>query len=86
VKDLVDLLLLIRTGEVRQAQLAEAVRMTFDRRKTHAIPATLVPPPESWEGQFRTLATECGLTSGMEDSFREVEGFLAQVLRPAKTK
>jgi Nucleotidyl transferase AbiEii toxin, Type IV TA system len=86
VKDLVDLLLLIRTGEVRQAQLAEAVRVTFDRRKTHAIPATLVPPPESWEGQFRTLATECGLTSGMEDSFREVEGFLAQVLRPAKTK
>jgi hypothetical protein len=37
VKDLVDLLLLIRTGEVRQTQLTEAVRMTFDRRKTHAI-------------------------------------------------
>ncbi len=86
VKDLVDLLLLIRTGEVHRAQLAEAVRMTFDRRKTHVIPSTLVPPPESWEGQFRALATECGLTSGMEDSFREVEGFLAQILRPGKTE
>ena len=53
VKDLVDLLLLIRTGEVRQAQLAEAVRMTFDRRKTHAIPSTLVPPPESWEAPIQ---------------------------------
>jgi hypothetical protein len=86
VKDLVDLLLLIRTGEVHLAQLAEAVRMTFDRRKTHAIPSALVPPPESWEGQFRALATECRLTSGAEDSFREVEAFLAQVLSPGKTK
>jgi hypothetical protein len=86
VKDLVDLLLLIRTGEVRLAQLAKAVGMTFDRRKTHAIPSTLVPPPESWESQFRTLATECGLTSGMEDSFREVGSFLDQVLRPGKAK
>jgi hypothetical protein len=68
VKDLVDLLLLARTGEVRQAQLAEAVPMTFDRRKTHAIPSALVPPPETWERQFRALAAECGLTSGMEDS------------------
>jgi hypothetical protein len=59
VKDLVDLLLLIRTGDVRQAQLAEAVRITFDRRKTHAVPPTLVPPPESWEIQFRELAAEC---------------------------
>jgi hypothetical protein len=86
VKDLIDLLLLIRTGEVRQAQLVEALRMTFDRRNTHAISSTVVPPPESWEGQFRTLATECGLTSGMEDSFREVQGFLSQVLRPGETK
>jgi hypothetical protein len=86
VKDLVDLLLLIRTGELRQTQLAEAVRMTFDRRKTHAIPSALVPPPETWERQFRALATECGLTSGAEDSFREVEAFLAQVLSAGKTK
>jgi len=86
VKDLVDLLLLIRTGEVRQAQLAEAVRLTFGQRKTHAIPPALVAPPETWESQFRTLANECGLVSGMKDSFREVESFLDQVLRPRKTK
>jgi hypothetical protein len=86
VKDLVDLLLLIRTGEVRQAQLAEAVRITFDRRKTHGIPSALVPPPKSWEEQFRGLATECGIAPGMEDSFREVETFLAQVFHPGKAK
>jgi len=86
VKDLVDLLLLARTGQVRQTQLTEAVRMTFDRRKTHVIPSTLVPPPESWDRQFRALATECGIASGMEDSFREVETFLDQVLHPGKAK
>lgn len=68
VKDLVDLLLLVRSREARQDQLVEAVRMTFDRRKTHAIPSALVPPPESWEGQFRGLATECRIASGMSDS------------------
>jgi hypothetical protein len=86
VKDLIDLLLLVRTGEVRQRELTEAVRMTFDRRKTHAIPSTLVPPPESWERQFRALATECEIESGMEDGFREVGTFLAQVLHPGKAK
>ena len=60
--------------------------MTFDRRKTHVIPTTLVPPPESWDRQFRALATECGIASGMEDSFREVETFLDQVLHPGKAK
>jgi hypothetical protein len=86
VKDLVDLLLLIRTGEVQQAQLVEAVRLIFDRRKTHAIPSKLVPPPESWENQFTVLATECGLTSGIEESFVEVESFLSKILQPDKAK
>ena len=86
VKDLVDLLLLVRTGEVRQPQLAEALRMTFDRRKTHTIPSTLVPPPESWDGQFRALATDCGIASGMDDCFHEVQTFLAPVLHPGKAK
>jgi Nucleotidyl transferase AbiEii toxin, Type IV TA system len=81
VKDLVDLLLLIRTGDVRQAQLAEAVRMTFDRRKTHVVPPTLVPPPESWETQFRELAAECGLSSGLAESFVEVKSFFEHPLR-----
>ena len=69
VNDLVDLLLLIRTGEVRQAQLAEAVRMTFDRKKRHAIPSALVRPPETWERQFRTLANECGRHPGRKIAF-----------------
>ena len=86
VKDLVDLLLLVRTGEVRQLELAEAVRMTFDRRKTHALPPKFDPPPESWENQFSVLASEVGLESVMEESFAEVEGFLSSTLQPGKAK
>jgi hypothetical protein len=84
VKDLVDLLLLIRAGEVSQAKLAEAVRITFDRRKTHEIPTTLSPPPESWEIPFRELAAECGLSSGVSDSFAEVRTFVTPVLARGK--
>jgi hypothetical protein len=81
VKDLVDLFLLIRGGDLRQAQLAQAVRMTFERRKTHPLPTTLVLPPESWETPFRELAAECGLSSGLADSFAEVRTFFDQLLR-----
>jgi hypothetical protein len=86
VKDLIDLLLLIRTGEVRQTELREAVRLTFDRRKTHAIPQTLIPPPESWENQFIVLASECGLSSGMEESFKQVEAFLDHTIHAGDAK
>jgi hypothetical protein len=82
----VGLLLLIRSDEVHQPRLAEAVRMTFDRRKTHTIPSALVPPPQSWDSQFRTLAAGCGLTSGMAGSFQEVESLLNPVLRRSDAK
>ena len=80
VKDLVDLLLLIRSGEVHREKLREAIRLTFERRKTHAIPNQLAPPPESWDTQFRTLAAECGLSAGLNDTFAEVTIFFGQLL------
>jgi Nucleotidyl transferase AbiEii toxin, Type IV TA system len=84
VKDLVDLLLLIRTGDLRQANLAEAVCMTFERRKTHPIPTTLVPPPESWNSQFGGLAAECGLSSGLDEGFAEMKAFFDPLLHSSK--
>ncbi len=80
VKDLVDLILLLRSGDLRQEKLPAALRLTFERRKTHAIPAQLVPPPQSWETQFQELAAECGLSSGLDDSFVEVRAFFDALL------
>jgi hypothetical protein len=84
VKDLVDLLLLIRTGDLRGGNLAEAVRLTFERRQTHPIPTTLLPPPASWETQFRKLAAECGLSSDLENGFTEIGAFFDPVLRSSR--
>jgi hypothetical protein len=83
-KDLVDLLLLVRAGGLSQANLAEAVHMTFERRQTHPVPTTLAPPPASWETQFRKLAAECGLSSDLENGFAEMRAFFDPLLRSTR--
>jgi len=45
VKDLVDLALLIGSGGLDKQRIMEALRLTFERRGTHDLPASLVPPP-----------------------------------------
>jgi hypothetical protein len=61
VKDLVDLLLLIDLELPDQQRLRQALRATFERRRTHALPAALEPPPVSWRMPYAALAAECHL-------------------------
>lgn len=61
VKDLVDMVLLIESGRLDSALVRRALKATFDRRATHALPAELAPPPEQWRAPFGRLAEECGL-------------------------
>lgn len=56
VKDLVDLVLLIGDGPLDRARVASALHLTFARRETHALPATLIAPPEDWQTPFEVLA------------------------------
>jgi hypothetical protein len=81
VKDLMDLALLIGSGELTRQQVADALRLTFERRKTHALPSELPPPPPDWRGRFRALAEECGLPADMDAVFTEVRAFYDRVLR-----
>src|SRR5208337_2321080 len=60
VKDLVDLALLIGSGGLDKQRIMEALRLTFERRGTHDLPASLVPPPADWQVPFHALAEECG--------------------------
>ncbi len=64
VKDLVDLLLLLDLGLPDENGLRAAIRETFARRKTHALPVALDPPPATWEATFADFATECSLAEG----------------------
>ena len=69
VRDLVDLHLLITAGSLDVSLCIDALRRTFDRRATHALPKELVPPPEDWERPFRVLAEECRIDIGYSEAF-----------------
>ena len=79
VRDLLDMYLLLRAG-VLPDRIAEAVRAVFARRKTHPVPESLPPPPESWTVPFAALADECGTAIRVDEAFASLKAFLAEVL------
>jgi hypothetical protein len=86
VKDLVDLLLLSRDNQVDKLRALNALRETFERRNTHALPASLIAPPEEWRIQFEALAADCGLKIGMLETFEELRLFCREVLATGAEK
>jgi hypothetical protein len=80
VKDLVDLALLIGDGRLDRGRVVNALHLTFVRRETHALPATLSTPPEDWETSFRVLAEECGLEADITAVFDRVRKFFEHAI------
>lgn len=76
VKDLVDLYLLVEQDEMDEKELKLALKKTFERRKTHALPAQLSPPPKDWAGPWK------GFYSGIEmkEAFLLVRNFYSKTL------
>jgi ATP phosphoribosyltransferase regulatory subunit HisZ len=74
------LALLIGSGGLEPERVAETLRLTFERRKTHALPLELVPPPPDWQGRFRALAEECGLPTDVAAVFAGVQEYFKEVL------
>lgn len=73
VKDLVDLVLLLRLGPPDVDMLKLAIHATFERRATHPIPAALEPPPAHWRDTFEQLAQEVGLNvASLTDAYAEM--------------
>jgi hypothetical protein len=85
VKDLVDMALLIGSGGLDRRRVADALHLTFERRGTHNLPASLVSPPADWQVPFRALAEECRLAGDLAAVFAEVQEFLEEV-RVQRTK
>jgi hypothetical protein len=75
VKDLVDLALLVRAGELGPAIVNTAIDATFGRRATHAVPGHLDPPPAAWLKQFAELSESCLAGDSMNDAFETVSAF-----------
>ena len=79
VKDLVDMILLIASGGLDRRRVAEALHLTFERRGTHELPVSLIPPPADWQVPFRALAEECRLPGDLAVVFAGVKEFLDEV-------
>ena len=85
VKDMVDLALLIGAGGLDKQRILDALRLTFERRGTHNLPAGLIPP-EDWQFPFHALAEECGLPTDVAEVFAGVQEFLEEVLAQRKER
>lgn len=77
-RDLVDMLLLIRSG-LDKGKVSAAVAATFKRRATHEPPARLIAPPDSWSAPFGKMAEECGLSKDIKAAFAEIDAFFASL-------
>ncbi len=80
VKDLVDLALLSGSGALNRQRVLAALRLTFEMRATHAMPAELAAPPSDWQPPFQALAAECGLPTDITIVFSRLSEFLEKVL------
>ena len=80
VRDLVDMVLLIQSATLAHKKVTEAIRVTFERRKTHSLPNTLPVPPAEWQKPYRALARECGLSGQVEDAFAVLQMFMEPIL------
>ena len=80
VKDFVDMLLLAKMGELNSVSLRQAIRATFDYRKTHELPVRVPLPSKDWSRPFQKMANEVGLES---DSLTDAGKSLRQFLEPA---
>jgi len=76
VKDLVDMVLLIRMGTMDKAALRRAIETTFELRRTHAIPVSVPEPPEFWMPRFLALAKECQADVTLRDALKMIESYL----------
>jgi hypothetical protein len=81
VRDLVDMVLLVHSGTLSKAKIAEAIRVTFDRRGTHTMPNVVPRPPAEWQKPYDALARECNLSGQVEDAFAGLREFMELIFR-----
>lgn len=73
VKDLVDMMLLVKMRSMNLDVLKEALRLIFKVRQTHPLPKKIEAPPLAWKVPYYELAKECALKLDIDEAFREIE-------------
>jgi hypothetical protein len=80
VKDLIDLVLLIDSAGMDMDRLKRDITDTFERRRTHAMPNTLEPPPAFWKPVFEKLAADCSIEGNIGFQFEKVSLYCQRLL------
>lgn len=80
VKDVIDMFLLIESGEIDREFLKQAIKEVFNYRDTHDVPKEIQDPPENWEPRFKKLAGECGIGEGLFKLMSSISSFLKGIL------
>ncbi len=68
VRDLIDMVLLIQTGDMDSGMIQRAFSMTFSGRKTHEVPDHVPQPPDHWAGPFVAMAVECQIDTDIQSA------------------
>ena len=78
VKDLIDVLLLMRMRALDLDKLNINLQTVFKVRNTHILPTQLSPPPLEWTQPYSILADECGLEKNLSLAFEEISSFYSR--------
>lgn len=84
VKDLIDIILLLKDG-IAADELRRALGSVFDSRNTHAMPQALEPPPRDWHVPYRKLAMGLPVPPDLDDGYRYAAKKLSKVLAPPQS-
>jgi hypothetical protein len=72
VKDLVDMILIVKMRLLDLVSLRKTLDTVFNVRKTHPLPLQLDAPPSDWERPYLELAKECGLSASINEGFEGI--------------
>lgn len=78
VKDLIDILLLMRMRTLDLEKLSMNLQKVFKIRNTHTLPLELPTPPLGWIEPYSSLAEECGLEKNLSLAFQEITSFYSK--------
>jgi hypothetical protein len=81
VKDLVDVLLLMRMRTLDLEKLSINLQKVFKIRNTHPLPLHLPEPPHEWIEPYSTLAEECGLEKNLSVAFQDIKSFYSKPVK-----
>lgn len=79
IRDLIDMILLIRDRELDRNRIVIALKETFSRRKTHSLSVEIAEPPDSWKTPFEKMAKQCGIEESISECFGLLKSFMEDI-------